>query len=332
MKRKHGFTLIELLVVIAIIALLVGLLLPALNQARARAAQLKDGTQLRGIHQSMVTFAGEFEGDTLPLPGLLRRRNETGPQGLVPPPGTGLERTDLNTSDRLYAMAIMQNYFTPDLVVGPTEPSANVLVKEAFNWEEFSPVQGIYWPGGESQSGTAQQRRFKADINAESNTSYSHLLLSGDRKRRQWRTTLDSQFPVFSNRGVRNGGYDDPSAITGPGGFLLPPSAENYESSITLQIHGSRKQWVGNVVFNDGRVELLRAMTSQGVNITLSGESEPVPDIFYANQTGGGENSGDGRDAYLVIYDDISVGDGTPPWNSASGQEIDNKISGNIWD
>jgi len=332
MKRKHGFTLIELLVVIAIIALLVGLLLPALNQARARAAQLKDGTQLRGIHQSMVTFAGEFEGDTLPLPGLVRRRSETGPASIIPPPGTGLERTDLNTSDRLYAMTIMQNYFTPDLVVGPTEPSARILVKEAFNWEAFSPVRGIYWPGSESGGGVAQQQRFKADINAESNTSYAHLVLSGDRKRRQWRTTLDSQFPVFGNRGVRNGGYPDPSSVIGPGGFPLPPDPELYESSITLQIHGSRKQWVGNVVFNDGRVDLLRAMTSQGVNITLPGQDDPVPDIFYANQTGGSENSGDGRDAYLLLYDDITVGTGTPGWNSSTGQTIDNKTSQNLWD
>jgi len=67
MKRK-GFTLVELLVVIAIIALLMGILMPALARVRQLAFRMTCGTNLSGIGKAMLIYANDYE-DELPRAG-----------------------------------------------------------------------------------------------------------------------------------------------------------------------------------------------------------------------------------------------------------------------
>ena len=82
MYKKKAFTLVELLVVIAVIALLMAILLPALNRARAQARRVVCMSLVRSFGQANAAYSAIYDGKYVPF-SQKHADNVTGPSGEV---------------------------------------------------------------------------------------------------------------------------------------------------------------------------------------------------------------------------------------------------------
>ena len=282
-NRKRGFTLIELLVVIAIIALLIGILLPALGRARAQAKFIKCSTQIKQINLAWILWAQDY-ANTYPTPEKLSE--ETADKC----PQTG------NSSANINSMMIFANFYSPGIVVDPSE--ANGFVGEMSDYDYGTGS------GSNLDPEDAWDFNFWCDIEKAgannrpgSNVSYANSGVYGARFNKEWADSLNSSFAVIGDRGPEDG---DPEP-----------------KSISYLTHGSRTVWTGNIGYNDGHVANLNeqlgledgpddfplAFAPPGITYFNRDNDENYPDNVFVEQDEFDGTTG-GNDIFLAVFEE----------------------------
>ena len=177
-RNRHGFTLIELLVVIAIIAILIGLLLPAVQKVREAAARMSSQNNLK----QWGVAAHNFENTNGGMPGSLDQ-NYTYTWNGSSYTGTGSTLGPFG----ILLPYVEQTAMHQQVKAGGSAPTIKILIdpSDTTQADGNSQFAASYWPGPYYiyryiyPTGTANNYDYKQNFGPWSGYAYSYTYNGG---------------------------------------------------------------------------------------------------------------------------------------------------------